>query len=149
MRMPSRKAARGSALTTLAVLTVLVGAAGCGSGRSQVNGRVTYDDGSPLTEGTVLGQMGEGAESVTVQGAVQPDGTFSWGTERPGDGAKPGQYRVAVIPRALGDSELGEGKRPAVDSRYANFATSGITFEVKPGANTLDIKVARPPARGK
>jgi hypothetical protein len=134
-------------LRDLAVLTVLVGVAGCGSGRSAVNGRVTYPDGSPLTEGNVIGQMGEGVNSVTVQGIVKRDGSFSWGTEREGDGAVPGKYRVAVVPRGLGDAELAQGKRPAVDPKYSNPQTSGIEFEVKPGRNKLDITVTRPTER--
>jgi hypothetical protein len=137
----------GPRLTALATLAVLVGAAGCGNGRYTVNGRVTYPDGSPLTEGNVIGQMGEGVASVTVQGTVRSDGTFSWGTEREGDGARPGRYRVAVVPRGLGDAELGQGMRPAVDSKYANPKTSGIEFEVKPGRNELNITVTRPGER--
>jgi hypothetical protein len=147
MRHCKARGCRG--LAGLAVLAALAGAAGCGGERAPVTGRVAYQDGSPLTEGNVIGQMGEGVASVTVQGNVKPDGSFSWGTERPGDGARPGLYRVAVIPRGLGDSERGQGMRPAVDSRYTSFATSGITFEVKRGRNTLNITVSRPAPRGK
>ncbi len=133
-------------LATLAALAALVAAAGCGSGRYSVSGRVTYEDGTPVTEGNVIGQMGEGAESVTVQGTIDSDGRFSWGTERPGDGAKPGKYVVAVIPRGLGDAEIAQGKLPAVDAKYANPKTSSIEFEVKPGSNELNIKVPKPKA---
>jgi hypothetical protein len=129
---------------TLAVLIALVVVAGCGGGRQPVNGRVTYPDGSPLTEGNVIGQMGDGETSVTVQGRVKSDGSFSWGTEREGDGALPGKYRVAVVGRGLGDAERAQGKRPAVDSKFSNPQTSGIEFEVKPGKNKLDITVTRP-----
>jgi len=138
---------RWSRLAALAVLASLVGAAGCGSGRYPVRGRVTYPDGSPLTEGNVIGQMGEGVTSVTVQGRVSSDGSFSWGTERAGDGAAPGKYRVMVVARALGDSELARGMRPAVDPKYANPQTSGIEFEVKPGRNELNFTVTRPVER--
>jgi hypothetical protein len=135
-------------LTALAVLAVLIGTAGCSNGRYTVTGRVTYPDGSPLTEGNVVGQMGEGVSSVTVQGAVRSDGSFSWGTERKGDGAKPGKYRVAVVPRTPGDLEMSQGMRPAVDSKYANPKTSGIEFEVTPsGPNELNITVTRPGER--
>src|SRR5262245_16588694 len=92
-------------LAALAVVAVLAGAAGCSGGRQPVRGRVTYPDGTPVTEGNVIGQMGEGVTSVTVQGEIKSDGTFSWGTERPGDGAPPGKYKVTVVPRGLGDAE--------------------------------------------
>src|SRR5262245_38333912 len=135
-------------LTALAVLAVVVGTAGCGSGRCKVTGRVTYPDGSPLTEGNVIGQMGEGLTSVTVQGTVRSDGTFSWGTDRAGDGAKPGKYRVAVIPRTPGDAEMSQGVRPAVDSKYTNPQTSGLEFEVRPDRrNELNITVTKPRER--
>ena len=126
------------------LLTALIGVAGCGSGRGEVEGRVTYADGSPLTEGNVIGQMGEGVHSVTVQGSVNRDGWFSWGLEREGDGAPPGKYRVAVVPRALGDAERAQGKEPAVDGKFSNPQTSGIDFEVKPGRNELNITVTKP-----
>lgn len=142
-------AKRWSRLAALAVLTCLFGVIGCGSGRYPVNGRVTYPDGSPLTEGNVIGQRGEGVTSVTVQGRVHSDGSFSWGTERPGDGALPGKYRVMVVTRGLGDSERAQGMQPAVDSKYENPETSGIEFEVKPGKNRLDVKVTRPGERKK
>jgi hypothetical protein len=119
-------------------------AAGCGSGRYPVAGRVTYEDGTPVEAGTVIGEATVNGKAVGVQGNIQSDGCFRWGTERAGDGAVPGSYRVAVMPVALGDSELAAGKQPAVDARYAKYQTSGVTFEVKPGKNELNITVTRP-----
>jgi hypothetical protein len=49
-----------------------------------------------------------------------------------------------VIPRGLGDAEMAQGMPPAVDDKYTRFETSGLEFEVKPGANDLPIKVTRP-----
>jgi hypothetical protein len=134
-------------LTPLALLAALIAAPGCGSGRYTVNGKVTYPDGSPVPEGSVIGQMGEGVTSVTVQGNIKSDGSFSWGTERESDGAKPGLYRVIVVPRALGDFELAQGMRPAVDSKFGNPKSSGIEFEVKAGKNELNITVTKPAER--
>jgi hypothetical protein len=131
-------------LGAAAALAALLAAAGCGSDRYPVTGRVTYEDGSPVTEGNVIGHSGEGPSAVTVQGSVQPDGTFEWGTERPGDGARPGKYRVAVMPRGLGDAEMAAGMLPAVDSKYGDPKTSGIEFEVKPQRNELNITVTKP-----
>jgi hypothetical protein len=134
--------------TTLAALVALVGTAGCGSDRYPVSGQVVFEDGSPLTEGTVLGETGEGDATVIAQGSVRNDGTFTWGSDRPGDGAKPGEYRVAVIPRALGDGEIAKGILPAVDQKFANVGTSGIRVEVKPGKNELPpITVSKPKKR--
>jgi hypothetical protein len=128
---------------TAAALVLLV-AAGCGSGRYPVTGRVTYEDGTPLTEGNVVGYLSGAETGVTVQGSVKGDGTFTWGTDRPGEGVKPGRYRVAVIPRGLGDAEIASGKLPAVDAKFSNPDKSGIEIEVKDGRNELNITVTRP-----
>ena len=136
-------------LATLAALAALLGAAGCGSDRYPVKGRVTYEDGSPLAEGNVVGETADGATRVMVQGDVRPDGTFEWGTERPGDGARPGRYKVIVLPRGLGDSEVAEGLQPDVDDKFTRYETSGIEFEVKAGRNELNITVTRPKPKKK
>src|SRR6478735_4831142 len=91
---------------------------GCGSGRYPVTGRVTYEDGSPVEAGTVIGEATVDGKAVGVQGNIEKDGTFSWGADRAGDGALPGNYKVAVMPVALGDADLGAGKQPAVDGKF-------------------------------
>src|SRR5262245_37096766 len=128
----------------LVALLVLAGAAGCGSGRYPVSGRVVYDDGSPVEEGIVVGETWEGAPKVMAQGKIQRDGSFQWGTAKPADGAPPGKYRVVVLPRALGDAETAQGMQPAVDAKYTKHETSGITIEVKEGNNELPITVTKP-----
>jgi hypothetical protein len=133
----------------LPLLFLVVYASGCGSGRCKVTGRVTYDDGSPVEAGTVIGEATVNGKPVGVQGNIARDGTFSLGSSRPGDGALPGNYRVLVMPVALGDSELAAGKRPAFGGKYTKFETSGITFEVKPEANVLNITVERPKPKPK
>jgi hypothetical protein len=135
---------RPGRLGVLVPLVLLALIAGCGSGRHPVAGRVTYEDGTPVEGGTVIGEATVDGKAVGVQGNIDKDGSFSWGTERAGDGAPAGQYRVIVMPVALGDSELAEGKQPAVDGKYTRYDTSGITFEVKPGKNELNITVTRP-----
>jgi hypothetical protein len=122
---------------------------GCGSNHSRVSGTVRYQDGSPLAEGTVAGEAKIDGKLVGVQGTVHKDGSFEWGTERPGDGALPGTYRVIVLPRALGDGERSRGMLPAVDKKFTSYETSGITFEVKKGRNQLDIQVSRPAPRAR
>jgi hypothetical protein len=131
-------------LATLTALALLVGVAGCGSGRYPVTGRVLYQDGSPVTEGVVIGEAAEGDRKVMAQGAVQPDGSFRWGTGRPGDGAWPGKYRVVVVARALGEAESARGMLPAVDPKFSNPRTSGIAFDVNETHNEFNITVTRP-----
>ncbi len=126
----------------LALLPIVL--AGCGTGRYPVTGQVVYQDGTPVTEGTVVAEMEDKEGRVMAQGDIRPDGSFDWGTQRPGDGARPGKYKVAVLPRALGDAERAQGKLPAVDRKYTSMERSGIEFEVKAGRNELRITVTRP-----
>ena len=46
---------------------ILFAVAGCGSGRSVVTGRVTYDDDSPVQSGTVIAEAPE-SELITIEG---------------------------------------------------------------------------------
>ena len=136
-------------LTLLAALVFLAGVAGCGGGRCAVHGRVAYEDGSPVTEGIVTGEKTEGERRVRAQGNVQSDGTFSWGTLSPGDGAEPGKYRVMVVPPAVGERATSQGVLPTIDLKFSNPQTSGIDFEVKAGKNELNITVTRPKPRSR
>src|SRR5262245_34648516 len=147
MTMLRRKVKGWRGLMTLRARAPLAAAAGWGGARARATGRVTYDDGTPVTEGNVIGHLEGSPTSSTPQGAINSDGTFSWGTEKPGDGAKPGKYKVAVIPRALGDAEKDQGKLPAVDPKYSDPRTSGLEYEIKEGKNQLDIKVTKPVPR--
>jgi len=130
-----------------AVLFVAIVAAGCG-GRYDVTGRVVYEDGSPVPAGTVLAEGTIGGKLVALQGNIEPDGSFTLGGLKPGDGALPGRYRAAVMPVALGDSERAAGKIPAVDGRYGQFETSDLSFEVKPEKNEILLTVRKPKSRG-
>lgn len=134
----------GRTARRLAATLLLLGAVGCSGGRYPVSGRVTFPDGSPLTEGTVIGESGDGAERVMAQGDLRPDGTFEWGTIQPRDGARPGVYRVAVLPHGVGDADRSKGVKPAVAKKFTDPNTSGITFEVKETRNELNITVTKP-----
>jgi hypothetical protein len=131
-------------LTTLAALALLAGAAGCDSGMHPVTGRVTFEDGSPLDEGNVVCERQDGGKAVVAQGAVQRDGTFRLGVKKPGEGVPPGKYRVLVVPRALGDAEVGT-RPPIIDPKFEKFETSGLELVVKEGPNEFNIKVSKPP----
>jgi hypothetical protein len=127
-------------LVTLAVLA----AAGCNSGRHQVTGTVTYEDGAPVTAGTLVAEATIDGKVVAVQANIESDGSFRWGGGSPGDGALPGSYRVLITPPTLSDLEMSQGKRPAIDGKYGRFETSGLAFDVKAGTNEFPIKVTRP-----
>ena len=134
-------------LTAAAVAFALL--TGCGSGRQPVSGKVTYEDGTPVEAGTVIGEATVDGKLVGVQGNIDADGRYTLGGDRAGDGAFPGNYRILVMPVALGDSELAEGKTPSVDGKFGKYETSGIVYEVKLGKNELNITVTRPKSKAK
>ena len=118
--------------------------AGCNSGRYPVTGVVRYADGTPVDAGTVIAEASVDGEIVGLQGSIEKAGVYQLGGVTAGDGAFPGKYRIAVMSASLGDSELAAGKTPSVDGKFSRFETSGITIEVKPEKNKLDIEVSKP-----
>ena len=138
----------GSRLRLLVPLCLLF-AAGCGAGRYPVSGRVTYEDGSPVTDGTVICESAVDGKPVAVQGSIGKDGYYELGADKPGDGALPGSYKVLVMPRALNETELAEGKQPDIDGKYGKYESSGLKLEVKPQKNEFNITVSRPKPKPK
>ena len=129
----------------LLILGSLALACGCNSGRQTVTGKVTYNDGDPVTAGTVIAEATIDGKIVAIQGNIESDGTFRMGGASPGDGALPGSYKVLITPPSLSDFEKGQGKRPALGGKYGSFESSGLTLDVKPGQkNDLQVKVVRP-----
>jgi hypothetical protein len=134
-----------SLIVWMILLPICSAMIGCDSGRVPVTGKVVYPDGTPVIEGTVIGEGTVDGKPIGIQGVIRADGQFSLGTASDGDGVKPGNYRFVVMPPALGDSEIAEGKRPAVDGKYMNFESSKIVLEVvKAAKNELNITVTKP-----
>src|SRR5262249_6506243 len=124
----------------LALCLAALPAAGCG-GYYPVSGTVTLDDGQPLTKGLVVFESVDGTQMA--RGQVQPDGRYRVSTGRPGDGVKPGRYRVLVSALDMSDVP-DERKNLPFDVKYTRFQTSGLEFEVKAGANVIPIQLTRP-----
>jgi hypothetical protein len=106
-----------------------------------VTGTVRYDDGTPVTGGEVTLHPADDPKLPTGVAYIQPDGRFAVFTEKPGDGVRTGKYKVGVAPPT---DDYGPRNPRPIDPKFADPATSGITFEVKPGPNTLDVTVTRP-----
>lgn len=125
----------------------LLGAAfalvGCSSDLETVTGRVTFADGTPLDEGSVICEMKEGEKTIMAQGNLERDGSFRLGTHVEGDGAKRGKYRVLVVARALSDAESST-RLPIIDPKFSQFETSGLELHVNEGRNELNITVTKP-----
>jgi hypothetical protein len=123
---------------------LLLAAAGCGQRHYPVGGKVTFEDGTPLTEGMVVFETGQGEKKITARGAIQADGSYQLSTHKPGDGVPPGAYRALIAPPSPKDPENPE-KSP-FDERFTDFKTSGLEFTVQAGPNDIPIRVSRPAA---
>jgi hypothetical protein len=123
-------------------LLLLVALSGCGKAQYPVRGKVTFEDGTPVTKGMVVFESAEG-EKVSARGEVQADGSYQLSTHKLGDGVPVGKYRVLVAPKLNIDSPQPERDR-LFDPRYEKFETSGLEFEVKSGPNEYLIQVTRP-----
>ena len=132
----------------IAALLLISLSAGCGP-NTTVTGKVSFSDGSPLTEGEVIFE----SSTSMARGAIQRDGTYSMMSGEL-KGIPKGMYQVAiagfemerVIPSGL------DGVAPTiipleipVDRKYLSTINSGLTCEVK-GRTTYNITV-EPPTR--
>lgn len=111
--------------------------AGC-SNNIKFGGKVTYEDGTPLTIGTVVFST----PTYQADGEIQPDGSYRLGSLHPKDGLPPGQYQVFVI----GAVEYqGEKEIPLVSGELTSRKMTPLVCEVsKKGPATFDFQVKKP-----
>ncbi|EAQ81290.1 hypothetical protein DSM3645_22901 [Blastopirellula marina DSM 3645] len=102
---------------------------------SQVQGTVTFEDGSPVSGGTIVFAAVEGNSSSI--GYLQKDGTYELGTFGESDGAPQGKYNVTIT----GSSSY--GGQSAIASKYGVIGQSQLQAEVVDGTNSIDFQVDR------
>ncbi len=124
-------------------LVLIVSAVGCGgSNLAKVTGKVTYN-GNPVTSGTITFAA---ADKPAAYGDLQPDGTYSLKTEKPGDGATPGAYQVMVVAMQDQGDSLPEERNglpaPTVPIKYTSLATTDLKADVASGKeNVFDFNL--------
>jgi hypothetical protein len=129
-----------------AAFAILLGSAvaGCGRPKYPVAGIVVHDDGTPFTGGGVVAMETEiDGKRVMSRGGIAPDGRFVLASERPGDGAFAGSYRVRLLPHVVIDGPATVG----IADRFQSFDTSGLTFDVGPNQSEFTIKLGPKPSR--
>jgi hypothetical protein len=121
---------------------VVLSLTGCGerrSGTAIVRGKVTLN-GKPVPNGTVnfIPEMGPSAT-----GEIQPDGSYTLTTYKPGDGAVLGAHKVVIVAMADNAGMLPEARSPLpppiVPVKYTSPATTDLTAQVEDKENTIDF----------
>jgi hypothetical protein len=85
-----------------------------------------------------------GTPAVEAFGDIGSDGTFTLTTYRPGDGAIPGTYKVAISPYLYRTRSGSPAKMPNasdIPRRYLEGSTSDLTIEIKETDNVLDVRL--------
>lgn len=129
-------------LLPLALPLVLVG---CRQSEyeSTVTGTVTLD-GQPLDHGTVVFKP-VGGMSNPATGAIDSKGQYFLETTKE-EGLSPGEYNVSVSSYEIDpDRPIGERQMDAkllTPLKYASPQTSGLSYTVEPGANSIDLELS-------
>lgn len=118
-----------SKLVALVCAVMLVACVGCG-GRSQVTGKVTFSDGTPLTYGTVNFVSAD----TMCKGQIEKDGSYRMRTFKPGDGVPAGTYKIYLTDTLqFGESKTaatkGAEKGDSVEYQMVGQATNTIPPE--------------------
>ena len=108
--------------------------------KGSAKAKVSYE-GKPITKGILILDSGKG---YTASAPVKPDGTFDLKGPNGAD-VPAGTYKVAISPPpspppAAGASEM--SPPPTIEGlpeKFYGTDTSGVTVEIKPGKQDLDI----------
>jgi len=163
--MASRKIilriARGFAL----LLFVCLGSTGCGKGKGEVTGTVTFND-KPLTFGTVSVMDDDG---LAQQATIEKDGSYRFERVTAGEarfvvtcvdpkeaekirktlGRSRDSVRSKGRPSEKAEKDPVESKGSLIPSRYGDFTQSDLKHTVEPGTtNKIDLKLTGPAEDG-
>lgn len=123
------------------VVCVLPFIGGCNSqGWVPAGGKVVYEDGSPVTSGSVVFTT----ESFMATGNINHDGTYALSSLKEGDGLPVGMYTV-LVSASEPSANNSEVSVDLVDPVYANRKQALLKATVeKGGKNQFDFTVKKP-----
>ena len=128
---------RYSRLSLVFLLVCVSVALGC-SNKATVSGHITFPDGEPLTVGSIVFESG----GYQAFGYINQSGFYTLGEVEPGDGIRPGEYKVKILATTGGDSD-GTPLVEHVHPKYGSAVTSELSYTVN-GKMTIDITVEKP-----
>jgi hypothetical protein len=128
---------------------------GCGE-NVPLRGKVLYDDGTPITVGTVNFTTG----THLSRGKIQSDGSYVIGTGKEKDGLPPGNYKIYITgaeipiePKVKPKIQYDANGQPIsqmsyyqqlVGREYMTASATPLTCEVPVKGNSFDIIVKKP-----
>jgi hypothetical protein len=128
---------------------------GCGTSNQRVSGKVTFEDGTPLTSGEVIFALGD-SEEYFAKGKIGSDGTYTLhehviGKESGKSGCKSGEFKVFIAGTSTHKTQENNEKKPElirtdiIDQNYAQRDKTPLKATVPGGV--YDFKI--PPFKGK
>ncbi|MCH2182563.1 MAG: hypothetical protein MK108_11210 [Mariniblastus sp.] len=151
----------------LILLALFTMAVGCGSDHlptHPIQGQLRFPDGTAPKMGTI--ELFNAEHKLNARGKIQSDGSFTVGTYEQGDGAVAGKHSVAIIQLmahslrakrevvievdesegdAGHDHDHDQDEEPSdmemVHPRYADYRTSDLSVEIKPGNNEITLEL--------
>ncbi len=109
---------------------LLVACSGCGGPVGPTSGIVRFDDGSPVTAGSIEFRSLEDQERFASR--IGSDGSFQPASPDGQLGLPPGAYEVVVVQIVLTEDLAQEAHTHGntVPRRYADYFTSGLKVEI-------------------
>lgn len=117
---------------------ILIASVGCGPSRPPAypaKGRVVFPNGSSVKTGTV--ELKSRQHGTHARGTIEADGSFVLTTYEKDDGAVAGLHDCVVVQMILAEDAKFRlhGTYGVVHTRFASYATSGLTCTVEPKAS--------------
>ena len=130
-------------MRTITVFTLMITLVLVGCGDPRVTGTVKYQDGTPLTVGTVVLQN-EKSQGI---GELRQDGSFELYQFKKGDGLKKGVYR-GYITQAVVIANVDSPTVHLIPDKYSDIDKADIVYDSEKNRGKLEIVIdAMPPKK--
>ncbi|MCH1438287.1 MAG: carboxypeptidase regulatory-like domain-containing protein [Rubripirellula sp.] len=106
--------------------------AGCSKSEGPTSGLVRFDDGTPVTSGSI--EFRRLTDKVRFASRINPQGMFQPTSQEGAVGLPPGTYEVVVVQIVLTEDLAFEAHTHGntVPRRYADYYTSGLKVDIAP-----------------